>query len=582
MSTDGSFLKPLPLNNCSVSPHSPFNLLSVSQLNKDNINVRMSNRGDYLEFDGFRYRCLRLYGLYLIDLMKPLHAYTTVSKTKAAMVSFVEMDDSYSLNFGGLAATLSRWHDRLGHVSTKSIKALAASGLSEGLHINKDEPHNAKCKCTVCLATNNVKHHIPDVRQFVTDISQKGQLVTSDVMGPYPTSPEGHRYAVSYIDEFSRYSVVYFLKAKSEVPNTLHAVVRYFKSLGIIIQKIRTDQGGEFGGHHQRDTPSGGLGKHTPGTSEESNHTAYAKVCAQYEIVHEPYPAYTPQLNGVAERWNRTVMTMANSMMYNARAHPTLWTFAAAHANHLRNRLPTSIRSGHTPYELFHNRRPRYDNLRIWGSYCYKLLPVRTKIPGLPVRKQLIYVGEAADSIGFRCFNPNTHELTTEYELLFDEDEVSRRHETLHAYDNRRELAASGDYDQIPLIYRADHSAENQSRKAYSTDLHTSRRGPNSDGSPQIDIGRPLSFKSVASIINIEISPPTVGNKHITKAGSLEHVSLRSASNSGVKSKVLCSNISEERDRISSSECLHNPCTLHNSIKTYDFSPMYVVSDCLS
>ena len=187
-------------------------------------------------------------------------------------------------------------------MSTKSIKSLAASGRSEGLRVNKDQPHNAKCTCEVCLSTNNVKNHISDTRQFQSEVSQKGQILTSDVIGPYPTSPEGHRYAVSYIDEFSRFSLVYFLKAKSEVPNTVHAVVRYYKSLGIIIQKIRTDQGGEFGGHHQRDNPSGGLGKRTPGTKEEDHITAYAAACKQHDIVHEPFPAYTPELNGVAER----------------------------------------------------------------------------------------------------------------------------------------------------------------------------------------------------------------------------------------------------------------------------------------
>ena len=58
LSKEGNPLKPLPLNCCSVSPNSPFNLLSVSQLNKDNINVRMSNNGDYLEFNGSRFRCM--------------------------------------------------------------------------------------------------------------------------------------------------------------------------------------------------------------------------------------------------------------------------------------------------------------------------------------------------------------------------------------------------------------------------------------------------------------------------------------------------------------------------------------------
>ena len=491
-SPKGVPLRSLPLSNCSVSPHSPFNLLSVSQLNNDGVGVRMSNGGDYLEFDGFRFRCIRLHGLYLIDLLKPLHAYENVPLTVPAQVSLVEPtlpDDTHvskkgsSVSFvepfesndtpivlGGLSATIGRWHERLGHASKETIKSLAKSGHSEGLHVNKDPPHNAKCKCKVCLATNNVRNHIPEVRQFATEVSQKGQILTSDVIGPLPTSPEGHRYAVSYVDDLSRYSLVYFLKAKSEVAGTVHAVVRYYRSLGILIQKIRTDQGGEFGGHHERDNPSGGLGKLTPGSKEDHQGTAYAEACKKYHIVHEPFPAYTPQLNGVAERWNRTVMTMANAMMYNARVHPTLWTYAVAHANHLRNRLPTSARGGYTPYELFFNRRPRYDNLRIWGSYCYKLLPVRTKIPGLPVRKQLIYIGEASDSIGFRCFDPITHELSTEHELLFDEEEVSKRHALLHNYDHRRDLAVSGGYDHIPLIYRADHTVPDPSRKVYSTE----------------------------------------------------------------------------------------------------------------
>ena len=81
LSKKGVSLPPLPLSNCSVSPNSPFNLLSVSQLNRDNVNVRMSNRGDYLEFNGSRFRCFRLHGLYLIGLLKPLQAYTAVPKS---------------------------------------------------------------------------------------------------------------------------------------------------------------------------------------------------------------------------------------------------------------------------------------------------------------------------------------------------------------------------------------------------------------------------------------------------------------------------------------------------------------------
>ena len=85
---DGTSLPSLPLNNCSVSPHSPFNLLSISQLNRDNINVRMSTKGDYLEFNGSRFKLIRLHGLYLIDLLKPLRAFAEVKQSVLISKSF--------------------------------------------------------------------------------------------------------------------------------------------------------------------------------------------------------------------------------------------------------------------------------------------------------------------------------------------------------------------------------------------------------------------------------------------------------------------------------------------------------------
>ena len=138
------------------------------------------------------------------------------------------------------------------------------------------------------MMTSNVHRVIHDARTYTDNVSAKGELVTSDVIGPFPPTPEGHRYAVSYTDEFSRHSVVYFLKKKSEVPDTIHAVVRYYKLMGIIIKKIRSDRGGEYGGHLEREHIGGGAGHIQPGT-------AFAEVCKTYEIIHEPMPAHTHQ-----------------------------------------------------------------------------------------------------------------------------------------------------------------------------------------------------------------------------------------------------------------------------------------------
>jgi transposase InsO family protein len=57
-------------------------------------------------------------------------------------------------------------------------------------------------------------------------------------------------------------------------------------------------------------------------------------ICAQYTM-----PG-TPQQNGVAERWNRTLMNMVRSMLNYSNVPLSLWTYALRTAAYLINRIP--------------------------------------------------------------------------------------------------------------------------------------------------------------------------------------------------------------------------------------------------
>ena len=48
-------------------------------------------------------------------------------------------------------------------------------------------------------------------------------------------------------------------------------------------------------------------------------------------------------------------------------------------------------------------------------------------MPGQQARERLIYVGETADRLGFRTFNPRTYKFSTEFELIFDENSLKDR-----------------------------------------------------------------------------------------------------------------------------------------------------------
>ena len=119
------------------------------------------------------------------------------------------------------------------------------------------------------------------------------ELVHTHVCGPLKPMSNGKiTYFLTFIDDYSRKTWVYFLKRKSEVFDTF----KEFKTLiekqsGYYIKMLRSDHGGEY-------------------TSDE-----FENYCKDHGIVHQITPSYTPQLNGVAERKNRTILDMARSML---------------------------------------------------------------------------------------------------------------------------------------------------------------------------------------------------------------------------------------------------------------------------
>lgn len=481
----GQTVDSIPLNDISIVPDATFNLISLTRLFETGAKFELAAEGCYLKFNGRKFPLIIQRGLLIIDLNTHLcaldndddeeHAY---SATQHDIHS--ENSDIEHMACAAASAPLKVWHDRLGHASNARIKFLHSSGTALGMNLSGSITHDSKCSCEACLKTNNVSHGISSSRQFSDCTSRKGQIITTDCLGPFPRSVEGYQYAISFTDEYSRFSVVYLLKRKSDAAEAVDTLARYYRSMNLTISEIRHDQGGEFGGITKSTTgQSGTINLPTSELIRDVYSKSFKAACRRNQIIPHPMPAYKPQLHGIAERWNRTVTTIANSMMYNAKISPILWASAILHANTIRNYLPTRSRSGFTPQELFTNQRPRYENFRIWGCYCYKKLPVFRKLPGLPVRKRLIYLGDSPDSVGFRCIDPQTYKITTEFELIFDEDSVKRRSTLLEAYDNRRNIIGNNDkVEGIPLVADLDHSSTEE-RALFKHNSNDTMLGPN-------------------------------------------------------------------------------------------------------
>jgi len=235
------------------------------------------------------------------------------------------------------------WHERLGHLSESEMKKMLRLNMMEGLDF-KLEDHLSFCPvCSIGKQTRQKFIHTDSVRT-----KEIGDVIHSDVCGPItPLSIGGAKYFLTFIDDYSRKSWIYFLKRKSEVFETFKNFRALFRTqTGKPIKCLRSDGGGEY-------------------TSNE-----FSSWLSRKGITHSITPPHTPQHNGVAERLNRTIMDKARCLLNAQNVDKCFWAEAVNTANFLRNRSPTEKVKEMTPEERFTGKKPIAVNLRIFGSKC--------------------------------------------------------------------------------------------------------------------------------------------------------------------------------------------------------------------
>lgn len=159
-------------------------------------------------------------------------------------------------------------------------------------------------------------------------------------------------------------------------------------------------------------------------------------------------PPYTPELNAVAERVNRTIIESARSMLIQADLPHCLWPYAAKHVMYVRNRVKHST-TGTSPFILFYNERPSLKYVRVFGCVAYVLKPLSTAKFDAKATEG-VYL-ESLDHGVFRILICNGHNM---YRI------IESRHVT---FDETRFIGAPGLEEIMDDEISVDHSYENSS-----------------------------------------------------------------------------------------------------------------------
>ncbi|KAJ9509426.1 hypothetical protein QJQ45_001869 [Haematococcus lacustris] len=239
-------------------------------------------------------------------------------------------------------------HHRLGHPGYRQLARLLREGMVRGTSVTAAQCEAAASElCEPCVMGKQTSLEARQHAGLGITATRPLMLVHSDVCdvtGQYSAAtPDGMRYFVSLLDEFSGLVAVVLIKHKSDAPAALRDMVTLLqRRLGHKVVYLRTDRGGEYiGAETQQWLRSEG-------------------------ITHQQTAPRTPTMNGSAERVNRTIMECVRAMMLASGVPAFCWGFGVMAAAHVHNLRPVAGKPC-TPHEACFGSPPDIHHLRVWG-----------------------------------------------------------------------------------------------------------------------------------------------------------------------------------------------------------------------
>jgi hypothetical protein len=278
------------------------------------------------------------------------------------------------------------WHKRLGHPNITKLSYL----------------HFAKDICKTPFSCNDCilgKMRSLPFEQRTMFSSKIFEIVHSDVWGPAPVvSKGGFSYYVIFVDDFSRYSWIYFLKFKHEVFScfkNFHSMIK--NQFNSNIKIFRSDSGGEY----------------------LSNQ--FKVYLEDHGVIHQRSCPKTPQQNGLAERKHRHIIETTRTLLISQNIPKNFWAEAALASVYLINRLPSRILGKISPFEVLHKLEPDYNRLRVFGCKCFILTDKNDKLS--PKAIPCAFLGYSETQKGFRCYDLRDDKLYVSRNVTFLENE---------------------------------------------------------------------------------------------------------------------------------------------------------------
>ncbi|CAI7788071.1 unnamed protein product [Closterium sp. NIES-54] len=292
------------------------------------------------------------------------------------------------------------WHHCLGHPSLPRLRGMHSRLLVSCLPRSLPPlPPSPAPPCLLCVKER--QGAAPHSSSFPPTTAPL-QTLQMDVWGPARVSGQGReRYFLLVVDDYTRYTTVFPLRSKGEVPNvfipwirTVRLQLREQFRQDLSVLRLHSDRGGELSSDVLRD------------------------FCRGEGILQWFTLPASPQQNGIAERRIGLVIEVARTSMIHAAAPHFLWPFTVWYAAHQLNLWPRVSLPETLPTLRWTGKVGDASVFRVWGSHAFVRDISADKLSSCAI--PFIFFGFVPDVPGWQFYHPTSRRVLPLQDITFD------------------------------------------------------------------------------------------------------------------------------------------------------------------
>ncbi|CAJ2646763.1 unnamed protein product [Trifolium pratense] len=305
------------------------------------------------------------------------HCNNTLSKASPISSQFSVLSNNIhcnnALSTGHLDNEFHKWHLRLGHAHNKAVQTVL--NWCNVPYSNK----NIVTSCTFCCIGKSHRLYAPLSK---TNYTTPFEVIHCDLWGPAPfESYYGYNYYITFVDTYTKYTWIYFLKQKSDALKAFTQFLTFVQNqFQASVKALQSDWGGEF--------------------------RPFTILLNSLGIQHRLTCPHTSHQNGTVERKHRQIVEMGLTMLSQSSIPLKFWDHSFTQAVYLINKLPSSaLPSFKSPHLALFKSQPDYTLLKVFGCLCFPHLRPYNKNKLQFRSSPCVYLGVSPQHKGHKCLD---------------------------------------------------------------------------------------------------------------------------------------------------------------------------------